>query len=193
MLMVFLKKQFLSWFQVFFLSVFLSFQVPSVHADFQSLQPCKESSAFQKRLVNSEKKLTNRLKLYSPGSKENEALLNKIQGLRTRFENYKNSTLLCGKDGLPHLIASGDWKHSGEFILPGILFLYITGWIGWVGRKYIRFVSATANSFEQEIIIDVPVALPFLASGFLWPVEFWKEFTTGDLLASDEEITVSPR
>jgi hypothetical protein len=30
-------------------------------------------------------------------------------------------------------------------------------------------------------------------SGFLWPFEFWKEFTSGDLLASDDDVTVSPR
>jgi hypothetical protein len=30
-------------------------------------------------------------------------------------------------------------------------------------------------------------------SGFLWPVEAWKELTSGDLLASEDDITVSPR
>jgi hypothetical protein len=30
-------------------------------------------------------------------------------------------------------------------------------------------------------------------SGFLWPVESWKEFTSGDLLNAEEDITVSPR
>jgi hypothetical protein len=30
-------------------------------------------------------------------------------------------------------------------------------------------------------------------SGFLWPVDAWKEFTTSDLIASDEDVTVSPR
>jgi photosystem I subunit 3 len=27
---------------------------------------------------------------------------------------------------------------AAEFILPGFGFIYISGWIGWVGRKYIR-------------------------------------------------------
>jgi photosystem I subunit 3 len=39
------------------------------------------------------------------------------------------------------------------------LVLYITGWIGWVGRKYIRAVSTTKNPAESEIIINVPLAL----------------------------------
>jgi hypothetical protein len=49
------------------------------------------------------------------------------------------------------------------------------------------------NAFENEIIINVPVASKISISGFLWPVEAWKEFTTGDLLASDDDVTVSPR
>lgn len=101
--------------------------------------------------------------------------------------------MLCGKEGLPRIIASGQWDRANEFVIPGIIFLYITGWIGWVGRKYVRYASTTKNPFENEIIIDVPVALKFMNSGFLWPVEAWKEFVTGDLLASEDDVTVSPR
>jgi hypothetical protein len=36
------------------------------------------------------------------------------------------------------------------------------------------------------------VALAIMTSGYLWPVEAWKQFTSGDLLASDDDITVSP-
>jgi hypothetical protein len=38
------------------------------------------------------------------------------------------------------------------------LVIYITGWIGWVGRKYIRAVSTT-KILLSEIIINVPLAL----------------------------------
>ena len=78
-------------------------------------------------------------------------------------------------------------------MIPGIMFLYITGWIGWVGRKYLRYASTTSNSFENEIIINVPVALTIMNSGFLWPVEAWKEFSSGDLLAAEDDVTKSPR
>lgn len=162
-------------------------------AEFSNLVVCKDSPAFQKRLTAEVKKLENRLKLYTPESKEAKFLLQEVEHTKARFERYGNSNLLCGKEGLPRIIASGQWNHANEFVIPGILFIYITGWIGWVGRKYLRYASTTENSFENEIIINVPVATAIMSSGFLWPVEAWKEFATGDLLASDDDVTVSPR
>lgn len=175
------------------LGVFLTTDVKPVNADFNALKPCKESPAFQKRQASSIKKLENRLKLYTPDTKEANFLLKEIEATKVRFERYGNSNLLCGKEGLPRIIASGQWDHANEFVIPGLLFLYITGWIGWVGRKYVRYASTTKNAFENEIIINVPVAISIMNSGFLWPIDAWKEFTTGDLLASDDDITVSPR
>jgi photosystem I subunit 3 len=166
---------------------------PEANANFTALVPCKESPAFQKRLKSSVKKLENRLKLYTPETKEAKFLEKEIEATKARFERYENSTLLCGKEGLPRIIASGQWDHAGEFTIPAILFLYITGWIGWVGRKYLRYASGTTNPTENEIIINVPIALTIMNSGFLWPVEAWKEFTSGDLLASKDDVTVSPR
>ena len=115
------------------------------------------------------------------------------QSIQNRFDRYSHSTLLCGKEGLPRIIASGQWDHANEFVVPGLLFLYITGWIGWVGRKYLQYASSTENAFENEIILNVPMALTIMNSGFTWPIDAWKEFSTGNLLASDDNITVSPR
>jgi photosystem I subunit 3 len=179
-------------FSFLFLSAF-NFNVNSAHAVFNNLTPCKESPAFQKRLTAEVKKLENRLRFYTPESKEAKFLIQEIEHTKSRFERYGNSSLLCGKEGLPRIIATGQWDHANEFVIPAILFLYITGWIGWVGRKYVRYASTTENSFENEIIINVPVALAIMTSGYLWPVEAWKQFTSGDLLASDDDITVSPR
>ena len=173
--------------------VILATNIEKANADFTSLTPCKDSAAFQKRLNTSVKKLENRLKLYTPDSKEATYLTREIESTKARFTRYGNSNLLCGKEGLPRIIASGQWDHANEFVIPGILFIYITGWIGWVGRKYLRYANSTENSFENEIIINVPVALSIMNSGFLWPVDAWKEFTSGDLLASDDDVTVSPR
>jgi photosystem I subunit III len=172
---------------------FLISPIQEANAAFQNLVPCQESPTFQKRLNTSVKKLENRLKLYTPDSKEAKFLNREIETTKNRFARYGSTNLLCGKEGLPRIIASGQWDHANEFVVPGILFLYITGWIGWVGRKYVRFASQTENPFENEIIINVPIALSIMNSGFLWPVEAWKEFTSGDLLASDDDVTVSPR
>jgi len=79
-------------------------------------------------------------------------------------------------------------------MLPGVMFLYTTGWIGWAGRKYVQTVATTSNPMEKEIIIDVPLALKIMFSGYMWPVNSWKEaIEQGDFVASDEDITVSPR
>jgi|TARA_B110000977_G_scaffold41969_1_gene56680 photosystem I subunit 3 len=163
------------------------------NAAFNNLTPCKDSAPFKKRLASSVKKLENRLKLYIPETKEAQFLIKEVEATKARFAKYENSTLLCGKEGLPRIIASGQWDHATEFIIPGSMFLYITGWIGWVGRKYVRYASTTKDAYESEIIINVPVALSIMNSGFLWPLDAWKEFTTGDLLASDDDITISPR
>jgi photosystem I subunit 3 len=63
------------------------------------------------------------------------ALAQQVDRTKARFDKYSRSELLCGTDGLPHLIADGRWSHAAEFILPGFGFIYITGWIGWVGRN----------------------------------------------------------
>jgi len=176
-----------------FSTFLLTTNVSDARAEFTNLTPCKDSPAFQKRLASSVKKLENRLKLYTPESKETTFLNKEIAQTKARFERYGNSNLLCGKEGLPRIIASGQWDHANDFVVPGILFIYITGWIGWVGRKYVRYATTTENAFESEIIINVPVAISIMNSGFLWPVEAWKEFTSGYLLASDDDVTVSPR
>lgn len=172
---------------------FFYFAPSQAKAAFQNLTICKDSPAFEKRLNTEVKKLENRLKLYTPNSSQANSLIHEIEATKARFARYGNSNLLCGKEGLPRIIASGQWDHANEFVIPGLLFLYITGWIGWVGRKYIAFASKSENPFENEIILNVPVAYAIATSGFLWPVEAWNEFQKGELIVPEDEITVSPR
>nr|YP_010443769.1 photosystem I subunit III [Vacuolaria virescens]UTE94656.1 photosystem I subunit III [Vacuolaria virescens] len=162
-------------------------------ADLAGLVPCYQSATYTKKLTTSVTKLENKLKKYEVGSPPSLAIEQQIQRTKQRFDRYAKSGLLCGTDGLPHLITDGRWSHAAEFSIPAILFLYITGWIGWVGRKYLRTVSSDSNSTEKEIIIDVPLALSIMTSGFSWPVSAWQEFTSGDLLNKAEDITISPR
>nr|YP_009550338.1 photosystem I reaction center subunit III [Characiopsis acuta]QAA11273.1 photosystem I reaction center subunit III [Characiopsis acuta] len=163
------------------------------NADVGGLNPCKDSEVFQKRLAKTVKKLEFRLKKYEESSPPRLAIQDQITRTKQRFERYGNSNLLCGNDGLPHLVADGRWSHAAEFVAPGILFIHIAGWIGWVGRKYIRTVSESSNPTEKEIIIDVPLALSIMTTGFLWPFAAWQEYLSGDLLASDDTITTSPK
>jgi len=164
-----------------------------VLADVGGLTKCSESPAFNKRLKTSIKKLEQRLSKYEPDSPPSLALKQQIERTQARFDKYSRSNLLCGTDGLPHLIADGRWSHAAEFILPGFGFIYISGWIGWVGRKYLRAISTTKNPTESEIIINVPLALKIMTTGYIWPISAWQELMSNQLVGSDSEITVSPR
>ena len=157
------------------------------------LLDCDKSPAFTKRLNASVKKLEGRLAKYEAGTPPALALEQQLSQTKNRFTRYSDSGLLCGTDGFPHLITDGDLAHAPEFIIPGLMFLYTTGWIGWSGRKYIQTVATSKNPTEKEIIIDVPVALNIMFSGYLWPMMAWGEFISGDFVAEPEDITVSPR
>jgi photosystem I subunit III len=146
---------------------------PSTLALGADLVPCKDSPAFQARA----KTALNTIDDPKSGQK--------------RFERY--SQALCGPEGLPHLIVDGSLDHAGDFLIPSILFLYIAGWIGWVGRAYLIAVRKGDSPEMKEIIIDVPLAFQTMLSGFAWPAAALKEFTSGELTAKDTEIPISPR
>ncbi len=156
----------------FAVTLWFSFVTP-VSADVAGLVPCRESQAFQQRAADAKNTVGD------PNSGKN------------RFERY--SDFLCGPEGLPHLVADGSLSHLDEFTIPGLIFLYIAGWIGWVGRAYLISVRKESNPEMREIIIDVPRALGFMLSGFTWPLAAIKELLSGELTAKEEEIPVSPR
>lgn len=157
---------------IFAVSLWFSF-VTAASADVAGLVPCKESKAFQQRAKDAKDTVGD------PKSGE------------SRFDRY--SDFLCGPEGLPHLVADGSLSHADEFIIPGLIFLYIAGWIGWVGRAYLISVRKEKEPEMREIIIDVPRALGFMLSGFTWPLAAIKELVSGELTAKEEEIPVSPR
>ncbi|KHG10094.1 Photosystem I reaction center subunit III, chloroplastic -like protein [Gossypium arboreum] len=165
-------------------SILLSAPLPAV-ADIAGLTPCKESKQFAKREKQQIKKLESSLKLYAPDSAPALAIKATIEKTKRRFDNYGKYGLLCGSDGLPHLIVSGDQRHWGEFITPGLLFLYIAGWIGWVGRSYLIAISDDKKPAMKEIIIDVPLATGLIFRGFIWPVAAYRELINGDLVVKD--------
>jgi photosystem I subunit 3 len=166
---------------------------PANAVEYGNLTPCSKSAGFEKRLKASVKKLNDRLAKYEQGSLPYLALEKQIDQTKTRFKQYADGGLLCGADGLPHLIADGDFTHAGEFIIPGIGFIYTTGWIGWAGRSYLQVSKKSDKATEMEIIIDVPLAIKMMVSAYAWPAAAWIEFTSGKLLAAKNDITVSPR
>lgn len=163
---------------------------PPASADIAGLTPCKESKQFAKREKQALKKLESSLKLYAPDSAPALAIKATMEKTKRRFDNYGKFGLLCGSDGLPHLIVSGDQRHWGEFITPGLLFLYIAGWIGWVGRSYLIAIRGEKKPAEKEIIIDVPLASSLLFRGFIWPVAAYRELVNGDLVVPDKDISI---
>lgn len=137
------------------------------------LTPCKENPAFQE---------LRKTKLDAATASNREYLTNK-------FELYGEKAS-CGEDGLPHLIVDGRLDHAGDFIIPSLLFLWLATALGWAGRAYL--MESNRNT-DDEINIDIPRAVKFLALSFLWPVFVIQEFLAGRFVESDDKITISPR
>ncbi|AKG23421.1 photosystem I reaction center subunit III [Calothrix sp. 336/3] len=146
---------------------------PPAQALGADLVPCSDSPAFQQRAASARNTTAD------------------PESGKKRFERY--SQALCGPEGLPHLIVDGRLERAGDFLIPSVLFLYITGWIGWVGRAYLIAIRKGSDAEQKEIQIDVSLALPLMLSGFAWPAAALKELVSGELTADDSEITVSPR
>ncbi|MFM9104735.1 MAG: Photosystem I reaction center subunit III [Cyanobium sp.] len=153
------------------LSAFLLFgfaPVAKADASVAGLTPCAESPRFQQR-----------------------AAAAKTDQAKARFQMY--SQALCGTDGLPHLIVDGRWSHAGDFLIPGIAFLYIAGCIGWAGRTYLMAIRGSKDATMREIQIDVPLAFKSTLAAASWPLAAFGELTGKKLTVDDNKITVSPR
>ena len=116
----------------------------------------------------------------------------------TRFNRYGKA--LCGDDGLPHLIIGPPLEpfgallnrgHEGDLLIPGVLFIYIAGIIGWSGREYLIESKKTKDPSDLEIIIDLKLARKCLVKGAQWPLLANRQGRNGDLRESDENITVN--
>jgi len=141
---------------------------PVAKADVAGLTPCSESARFQQRAANAS-----------------------TAQAKARFAMY--SQAVCGNDGLPHLIVDGRLSHAGDFIIPGIAFLYIAGCIGWAGRTYLIAIRGDKDATMKEIQIDLPLAFKSTLASATWPIAAFAEFSSGKLTESDSKVTVSPR
>ena len=150
------------------LSAILLFSfAPAAHADVAGLTLCSESARFQER-----------------------AAAATTDQAKARFAMYSQAS--CGEDGLPHLIVDGRFSHAGDFLIPGILFLYMAGWIGWAGRAYMMAVRGKGSQMK-EIQIDTALALKCALGAAKWPLEALAQMRSGSMFAADDQITVSPR
>lgn len=68
--------------------------------------------------------------------------------------------------------------------IPTLGFLYIAGYIGYVGRQYLNLIKADKPT-EKEIIIDVPLALQLSGQGWGWPMRVVAVSNTGWFFCSD--------
>eukprot|EP00467_Chlorarachnion_reptans_P009531 CAMPEP_0114492162 /NCGR_PEP_ID=MMETSP0109-20121206/3400_1 /TAXON_ID=29199 /ORGANISM="Chlorarachnion reptans, Strain CCCM449" /LENGTH=250 /DNA_ID=CAMNT_0001668971 /DNA_START=73 /DNA_END=825 /DNA_ORIENTATION=- len=165
------------------------------NADVAGLTKCSESPAFKKRETKELKSLEKQLKKTPEGTPGYLELSNRIERTKRRFDTYGKTSLLCGPDGLPHLIVGPEFRgHEGEFAIPALGFLYTTGWIGWTGRKYIRGNRNEATKpTETEIILDMPRMTKAILGGAAWPFEALREYQNGDLTAAEKDVTVSAK
>ena len=115
-----------------------------------------------------------------------------------RFNRYSKAS--CGDDGLPHLLIGPPIEpfgallnrgHEGDLLIPGIMFIYIAGIIGWSGREYLRYSKTQKNPAEYEIIIDTDIAWQCIKKGAAWPLNAHREATTGDLRESDKNVSLN--
>ena len=115
-----------------------------------------------------------------------------------RFERYGKAS--CGDDGLPHLILGAPLEpwgalfnrgHEGDLLIPGTIFIYIAGIIGWSGREYLIESKKTKNPSENEIFIDFELAQQCLIKGAQWPLLANTQGRSGELRESDKNITLN--
>ena len=115
-----------------------------------------------------------------------------------RFERY--GTASCGDDGLPHLILGAPLEpwgalfnrgHEGDLLIPGTIFIYIAGIIGWSGREYLIESKKTKNPAENEIFIDFELAQQCLIKGAQWPLLANTQGRSGELREPDKNITLN--
>mmetsp|Transcript_17163 Transcript_17163/g.47314 ORF Transcript_17163/g.47314 Transcript_17163/m.47314 type:complete len:265 (-) Transcript_17163:105-899(-) len=146
------------------------------------LQPCKDNKKYHKKFKDAIYKLTTRQKKYTTGGVIAKRFDLEIAQTKRVEEAYGNR--LCGKaDGTPRTIASGE-NVRGSIVIPGLMFLYTAGWIGWAGRSYLN----RTKSAEKEMFIEIPLALTCMASGFAWPVNAWQEIVNGQMTVPDSEL-----
>ncbi|WP_017326529.1 hypothetical protein [Synechococcus sp. PCC 7336] len=171
--------------------LFLGVPQPANAEGMTALTPCSDTPAFTQRQSDRVAALEAKLSASAPGSSEAALVKKQIARTNARFDRY--GSLLCGTEGLPHLIADGRLNHAGEFIIPSLMFLYIAGLIGWAGRDYLISARESGDAATKEIIIDTGMALASFSKSLAWPALAFAEISSGSIGEADEAVPISPR
>lgn len=148
------------------------------------LNLCKDNKKFHKKIKDEIYKISQRQKKYPKGSVVYNRFVKKIEGIKFRENAYGER--YCGiRDGRPRTIATGELTR-GNVVIPGLMFLYTAGWIGWAGRSYL----IRTQDEMKELNLDVPLAVTCMASGFSWPVAAWQEIVNGEMVRNPENWKV---
>lgn len=146
---------------------------------------CKDSKKYHKRAKERITKIEQRMAKIAPGGL-----------VYTWFEDLKQRAIKmetnwgerwCDKDDGTPLVLPAITNERGSVVAPGLIFLYIAGWIGWAGRSYLQRTQCV----EKELLIDLPLASMCMLSGFSWPVTAWQEIVDGKMTAADEDIPLA--
>jgi len=146
------------------------------------LEPCKDSKKFKKIVKDQIFKIGAQQKKFPKGGIQWERFNDEIAQAKARQNAYGNRW--CGPEGLPHVIPTGEFT-SGGIVEAGLVFFYITGWIGYAGRKHLQ-EKGFANQFG-EILLDVPLVTKIMLSSFAWPVQAWQEIVNGEMAQAENE------
>ncbi|MEO1131593.1 MAG: Photosystem I reaction center subunit III [Cyanobacteria bacterium J06639_1] len=155
------------------------------------LETCRDVPAFQQRLSDRVGALESTLASAPAGSPIAVSAQQQLELTQKRFEGY--SSLLCGEEGLPHLVTDGRLNHAREFLIPGLMFLYLAGWLGWAGRSYLIAIREEGDPTAKENNIDVPLAIQMFLKALSWPLLAFAEIASGSIRESEDAVPISPR
>ena len=111
-----------------------------------------------------------------------------VAELKVRLKELGLTTSGKKADLIARLIESED---EGDVLIPGHIFLFVAGIIGWSGREYVRAVRGQKNAAESEIIIDTSLAWQCLKRGAAWPLHANREGKNGGLREPDNNVSLN--
>jgi len=112
---------------------------------------------------------------------------------RPRPGSRTTGRLSCGTNGLPRSDSfDGRFSHAGDFLIPGLLFLYIAGTIGW-GRP--RLLMAIRQVARMPPCVKSRSTLPWRKSTLaaaVWPLAAFNESSVGKMMKPDSKVDRLP-